>query len=337
MTGMLRYHLKAREQLLLETCVPIPAPSEGEVLIQVKACAVCNRSDLVYYYYLGKREHCSNGCFGHEIAGVVKEIGGGVTKVVPGDRVFLRTPLTSGFAEYALAKEIAVGRLPDCIPFPQGAILQLLPLMVNATRIVSLGMRVLIVGQGPVGLMALQVVRLRGASHITVADLDPWRLGVSAGYGADEMLHVREEPGQKRSELPGLPEFDVAIDAVGTPHTVRTCINAVRKSGHVILLGTHHIDTHVTFDLIQFEKKALCIHSSAEATDYERADAMKTAESLIHCGKINLRPLHTHTWPLRQLPEAIEHLSKNSVLFSSDEIVSLPGPPPMTLKVVICP
>ena len=334
---MLRYHLKARERLTLETDVPIPTPSQREVLVRVKACAVCNRSDLVYYYYLGRREHCAKGCFGHEIAGVVEEIGRDVTKVVPGDRVFIRTPLTSGFAEYALAKENAIGRLPDCIPFPHGAILQLLPLMVNATRIVSLGMRVLIVGQGPVGLMALQVVRLRGASHITVTDLDPWRLKVSAGYGADETLHVREEPGQKRSEMVGLPEFDVAIDAVGTPHTVRTCMNAVRKSGHVILLGTHHIDTHVTFDLIQFEKKALCIHSSAEATDYERAEAMKTAESLIHCGKINLQPLHTHTWPLRQLPEAITHLSENSILFSPGENVSFQGPPPRTLKVVICP
>lgn len=112
-----------------------------------------------------------------------------------GRRVFVRTPLTSGYAEFAAAREIAVGALPDDIPFERGAILQTLPPAVHATRGVRLGDRVAIVGQGPIGLMALQVARLRGAAEIAVADLDPWRLERSALLGADRTVAVDASAG----------------------------------------------------------------------------------------------------------------------------------------------
>ncbi|MFO0206158.1 MAG: zinc-binding dehydrogenase, partial [Betaproteobacteria bacterium] len=123
--------------------------------------------------------------------------------------------MTSGYAEYALAREIAVGRLPQSIPYEQGSILQLLPLAVHATRGVQLGDNVLIVGQGPVGLMALQVARLRGAASITTVDLDPWRLQRSAALGADRTVEVK--PGEPLADH--IRDVDVAIEAVGTPAT----------------------------------------------------------------------------------------------------------------------
>src|SRR5690606_10546863 len=152
-------------------------------------------------------------------------------------RVFVRTPLTSGFAEFAAAREVCVGALPDDIPFEQGAILQTLPLAVHATRGVRLGDRVAIVGQGPIGLMALQVARLRGAAEIVVADLDPWRLERSRALGADHTVAV------DAAAWPGAlgTDFDVAIEAVGTPGTAAACVELVRQNGLVVFLGTHHI------------------------------------------------------------------------------------------------
>ncbi|WP_424891082.1 alcohol dehydrogenase catalytic domain-containing protein [Streptomyces sp. XH2] len=163
-----RYELVGRREIRLSDDVPVPVPGPGEVLVRVAACTVCNRSDLVYYHYYGLREHCARGCFGHEISGTVAGTGPGVTRFATGRRVFVRTPLTTGYAEYALAREVCVGALPDHVPFEQGAILQLLPLAVHATRGVRLGDRVAIVGQGPVGLMALLAAAARGASHLTV-------------------------------------------------------------------------------------------------------------------------------------------------------------------------
>jgi 2-desacetyl-2-hydroxyethyl bacteriochlorophyllide A dehydrogenase len=330
--SMRRYELVDRQRIQLKTDVPVPQPSTGQILVKVGACTVCGRSDLVYYHYLGLRDHCAQGCFGHEIAGFVEAVGPAVDRIQPGERVFIRTPLTSGYADYALAREVAVGKLPDSIPFAQAAILQLLPLAVHATRGVRLGDRVLIVGQGPVGLMALQVARLRGASSIAVTDLDPWRLECSARLGAHTVVAQGMLPKEILKE-----EWDVAIDAVGTEKTVRSCMAAVRHNGIVVLLGTHHIDTNVSLDLVQWEKKSLQVQSSAEPHDEARREALRVAEQLVNGKMIQLEPLLTHTYALNDLQQAINHLSQSNVLFPASEMSPFPGPPPQTLKVAICP
>src|ERR1700723_530295 len=231
---MRRFELVGQRRIELKTNVAVPEPMEGQVLVEVKACTVCGRSDLIYYHYLTLRDHCAQGCFGHEISGVIAAVGPGVTKVKSGDRV-------------------------------------------------------LIVGHGPVGLLALQTSRLRGASFVMVMDLDPWRLERSIAMSADVACPVN---GQSVLALPVLEDsFDVAIDAVGTPATLKRCIDRVRHNGLVILLGTHHVDTHVSLDLVQWEKKSLRVHSSAEPDDDARRSALRTAERLAASGAIQLAPL----------------------------------------------
>lgn len=330
---MRRYELVGRQTLRLVENVPVPVPGNGEVLIRVGSNSVCNRSDLAYFHYHGLRDHCATGCFGHEIAGTVEAVGRGVSRVRPGERVFVRTPLTSGYADYALAREIAVGHLPDDVPFDHGSILQLLPLAVHATRGVRLGDRVAIVGQGPVGMMALQVAKLRGAAEVVVFDLDRWRLDRSAVLGADEV--VRNHPGADPAGGRG-GEFDVAIEAVGTPATANACVRLVRQAGLVVFLGTHHVDTQVTFDMVTWEKKGLRIHTSAEPTDEARAAAMLVAQRLVDARRIRLAELMTHSIPLTDLPKAIELLSASRTLAPEGE-EEFDGPPEQTLKVSVVP
>ncbi len=329
---MKRYELVDRGKIELVGDAPVPAPGPGEVLIRVGACSLCNRSDLVYYHYLGQRDHCAQGTFGHEIAGTVEAVGPQVTTAEPGHRIFVRTPLTSGFAEFAVAREVAVGRLPDHVPFEQGSILQLLPLAVHATRGVRLGDRVAILGQGPVGLMALQVVLRRGAAQAVVADLDPWRLEHSTALGAHRTVRVSGAGGDWTA-VGG--DFDVAIDAVGTPHTANACVGLVRQAGLAVFLGTHHVDTQVSFDLIAWEKKGLRLHTSAEPTDPDRAAAMRVAERL--APSLALAPLLTEVYPLERLPEAIERLSDSGILLPAGTAGSDAGPPAKTLKLAIVP
>ncbi|MFI9721889.1 zinc-binding dehydrogenase [Streptomyces sp. NPDC052396] len=333
---MLRYDLTGRREIRLDEDAPVPEPGPLQVLVRVRSCTVCNRSDLAYYHYWGLREHCATGCFGHEIAGVVESTGPGVTRVRPGQRVFVRTPLTTGYAEYALAREVCVGALPDDIPFAQGSILQLLPLAVHATRGIGLGDRVAVIGQGPVGLMALQMAVARGAASVTAVDLDDWRLERSRQLGADHCRRVDGSAGELDS-LGG--DFDVAIDAVGTPTTLNSGVRLVRQNGLVVMLGTHHVDTQVTVDLVTWERKGLRVHSSAEPTDVARAQAMAVAERLAahRAGRLNLSALLTHVLPLSELPQAIELLSASRVLYPDQEQAPFAGPPPKVLKVAIQP
>ncbi|MET8007797.1 zinc-dependent alcohol dehydrogenase [Nonomuraea glycinis] len=326
--------LAGRRRIRLDHDAPVPAIGPGDVLVRVAACTVCNRSDLAYYHYYGLRDHCATGCFGHEIAGTVAAVGERVTSVEPGRRVFVRTPLTSGFAEFAAAREVSVGALPDDVPFERGAILQLLPLAVHATRGVRLGDRVAIVGQGPVGLMALQVARLRGAAEIAVADLDPWRLDQSVLLGADRTVLV-ESPHAVPDRLGA--DFDVAVEAVGTPHTARACVDLVRQNGLVVFLGTHHVDTEVAFDMVKWEKKGLRVHSSAEPTDMARAEAMAVAVRLAFAGRVRLDTILTATYPLENLQEALDRLSQSPTLHPAGHDTPHRTPPEKTLKIAICP
>ncbi|MEU6996049.1 zinc-binding dehydrogenase [Streptomyces sp. NPDC046465] len=333
---MRRYELVGRRDIRLVTDVAVPEPGPLEVLVRVRACTVCNRSDLAYFHYHGLREHCSQGCFGHEVAGVVEATGAGVRRVVPGQRVFVRTPLTTGYADFALAREVAVGALPDSVPYEQGAILQLLPLAVHATRGIRLGDRVAIVGQGPVGQLALRVAVARGAAEAVAVDLDDWRLERSTAAGADA---VRRVDGSAEQLAAVGADFDVAVDAVGTPTTLNACVGLVRQNGLVVLLGTHHVDTHVTLDLVTWERKGLRVHSSAEPLDTARAEALAVAERLAHrrTDALRLPDLLTHTYPLDELPKAMEQLSASRSLYPDAEQAPYDGPPPETLKVAIVP
>ncbi|MFF3242737.1 zinc-binding dehydrogenase [Streptomyces sp. NPDC002870] len=333
---MRRYELVGRQDIRLVTDAPVPAPGPLEVLVRVRSCTVCNRSDLAYFHYFGLREHCAQGCFGHEIAGVVEATGPGVTRVAPGQRVFVRTPLTTGYAEFALAREISVGALPDSVPFEHGSILQLLPLAVHATRGIRLGDRVVIIGQGPVGLMALRMAAQRGASEIAAVDLDAWRLERSARSGADSVHRVLGSADELTAIGAG---FDVAIDAVGTPTTLNACVGLVRQNGLVVMLGTHHVDTHVTVDLVAWERKGLRVHSSAEPLDTAREEARTVAERLARTRTETLQigDIHTHTYALEELPKAMEQLSASRSLYPDTGRAPYDGPPPETLKVAIVP
>jgi len=339
---MRRYELAERRRIVLHE-VPVPNPDPLEVRVRVEACTICNRSDLVYYHYLGLRDHCAQGVFGHEVAGVIDAVGTAVTRVRPGDRVFLRAPLTGGFADYVLARELSVGLLPAGIDFAHGAMLQLLPLAVHATRGIQLGDRVLIVGQGPVGLMALQAARQRGASAITAVDLDAWRLEHASRLGARKTLRgdagplARAGRGAAQTAAAELGDFDVAIDAVGTPTTAQACVNAVRQNGLVVLLGTHHVDCNVQFDLVQWEKKGLRLHTAAEPTDEARVAALRVAQRIAESGQIQVEGMLTHRYALTQLQDALDQLSDSSLLLPDGESGLDAGPPAKTLKIAVLP
>lgn len=336
---MRRWSIEKSGKIIFDKNYPEPEPGRDQLLIKVKACTVCGRSDLIYYYYYNQLDHCREGIFGHEISGIVTKCGESVRKFKVGDRVFVRTIASTGYADYAIADETASGHLPDDISFEQGAALQLLPLAVHSTRGVNLGDKVLIIGQGPVGLMTLQAVKLRGASYILAVDLDSWRLSVSTQLGATATL--QGDAGNLIAEIMNvMPEgFDVAIDAVGIAKSVNICTQSLRKNGLLVLIGTHHVDAVVPIDMIQWEKKRLQIHTAAESNDAARSEAIRVSEHLIRYGKIKLEELISHTYSLEDLPFAIEKLSDN-VLLQKNSVAPRPTAeltPRETLKIAIVP
>ncbi len=332
--------LVGNEKLELKE-IPIPNPGADEILVRVKAASICNRTDLVAFMYNEKpveffgyklphpddfgyewvvRSPLYLDHFGHEVTGIAERVGKDITKIATGDRVFLRSPVRnperSGFAEYVLAKEYMIAKLPQYLSFEEGVLGELLPIAIGAARDIRLGDYVGILGQGPGGLMITQVAKLQGAAKIIVADKYEKRLKLAKELGADCVVNVtRENIEKKVKDIIGVSDLkdyglDVVIDAVGTPDVLRECLRLVKKGGSVRIFGTHHLEP-VMIDVVKWEEKAVTIGMSNEATPEETAERMARAQRLLEAELIKTKPFITHVFRLEELPQAFA-LLKNS-------------------------
>jgi D-arabinose 1-dehydrogenase-like Zn-dependent alcohol dehydrogenase len=253
------------EQMALEE-VPTPEVSEGRVLVRIRACGVAHRD--VIERQGGHPFLATPIVQGHEFAGEVVEVGAGVCRWAPGDRVVnlytdscgtcahcvggeerLCTGVTEayglttngGYAEYALVRERGLERLADGIPWPGGAVVMgALGVgynnVVNNAR-VRPGEHVLITGaSGGVGAAALQAAKLVGATTWVVTSRASKRETLEA-LGADHVLV--DGAGRFHEALRAeRPEgVDAVIDCVGGP-TLRASIRSLRRFGRVAVVGT---------------------------------------------------------------------------------------------------
>ncbi len=176
--------------------VPEPMIGDTDVLVQVNAAGICGSDLMILHdFFPGYNVPV---ILGHEFAGIAKEVGSGVTRISPGERVVCETHayvcnqctycktglynlcmtrkgfgygLDGAFAKYVKVREPIIHHLPDSIVLDDAAALEPLAVVVNAltkNAKISLGDSVLISGPGPIGLLALQVAKLSGAKKVTV-------------------------------------------------------------------------------------------------------------------------------------------------------------------------
>ena len=249
--------------------LPVPTPGPGEALVRVAACGFCHHDRLVMAGTL-RRGVARGVVLGHEIAGVVEEVGDGVTRVRPGDRVVslltnacgecdrcregrehrchngegIGHGRNGGFAEFVAVSQHSLVALPDGLELtaasllacPAGVALQSL----TAVE-VSEGETVAVTGAGGgLGVHAVQLAAALGARTIAVTS-SSGKAGVLARYGADEVMETGvPESGLDFSEvvmaLTGDEGADVVIDTVGAS-TVRSSVRSLAQYGRLALLG----------------------------------------------------------------------------------------------------
>ncbi|MGN6359860.1 MAG: zinc-dependent alcohol dehydrogenase [Thermomicrobiales bacterium] len=257
--------------------VPCPAPQPGEVLLRVLAAGICG-SELSGY--LGQSSLRQPPLImGHEFCGVVVQPGAGVEQFAGGDRVTVNPLITDGncvmcrdgqeqlclrrsivgahrpgaFAEYVAVPARACYRLPDELDDLTGTLVEPLACALRAVEHanVTIGSRVLILGAGPIGLLALAAARRAGASIVVSADVNPARLGVARAWGATHAVNPQHDDLVAiLHHLTGQLGCDSAIDAVGLPVTRRQAVEAVRPGGRAIFLGLHQDETAIAGNLI---------------------------------------------------------------------------------------
>ncbi len=263
-----------------------PRAGPGEVIVSVRAAGIC-AGDL--YLYQGKNPYAIYPqVFGHEIAGVVSEIGSGVSGLEPGMPVAVEPFIgcgacypcrvgksnccvnlriigvhrPGGFAEYVLAPATHVHRIPAGLPLSTAAFAEPVAIGVQACRRgrVATDDLVLVLGCGPIGLALIEVARIRGA-RVLATDLMPSRLETATQFGAealptgDSLLPAVLE----RTNGEGAP---VVMEATGSTQAMEQTVDLVAAGGRIVIVGLVKKGSGVTFPGLDFTRKELTIVGS---------------------------------------------------------------------------
>ena len=315
------------------TDLPAPVPGAEEILVKVAACGICGSDVHGYDGTSGRR--IPPIVMGHEAAGVVAEVGSGVSNFKPGDRVTFDSTVYCGhcefclrgevnlcsnrqvigvscadyrrygaFAEYVVVPERISYHLPEALEFHEAAMLEAVSVALHAVRVSEMkgGETTLVIGAGMIGLLTLQAAKAAGASQVLVADIDRSRLERADRLGASQTLlcsgNELVQEVLRRTEGRGV---DLVLEAVGREETIAASIASVRKGGTVTLIG--NIQPEVKIPLQAVVSRQIRLQGSC-ASSGEYPQAME----LVSNGKINVKSLITAVSPLSDGPRWFERL-----------------------------
>jgi len=299
---------------------PAPEPREGETLVRITAVGICG-SDL---HWFGEGAIGDTGLtrplvLGHEMAGVTPD--GRRVAVDPAVPCLTCALCLEGHSNLCEEVRFAGHGLDDgglrewmawpercLVPLPasldkgDGAMLEPLGVALHAVELAHVrpGSRVGVFGCGPIGLLALQVARLAGGVELFATDLAerPHRLEAARALGAVVVaVDGGREAGAIR-EATGGAGLDVAIELAGANAAVDAAVEAVRPGARVVLAGIPS-EERTSFRAATARRKGLSLVLSRRMKHvYPRAIR------LVQSGRVDLRSLVTHSFPLERGPEA---------------------------------
>jgi L-iditol 2-dehydrogenase len=253
--------------------VSVPEIGAGEVLVKIHTCGICG-TDLKKIH---TGSHSAPRIFGHEMSGTIVRVGEGVASFAVGDRVMAYhhipcgdcfycrkqtfaqcesyknvgctagfTPSGGGFAEYIRVMDWIVRgglvKIPDGIPFEQAAFIEPVNTCYKAIELLKLKSdeTVLVIGQGPIGILLASLARRAGANVLT-SDLYAERHAVAQKFGLNHPLNAREDVAAAARAATDGRGADVALLAVGGNALIQVAMDAIRPGGRVVLFAqTQH-------------------------------------------------------------------------------------------------
>jgi L-iditol 2-dehydrogenase len=316
--------------------VPEPSVAPGRVLVQVKAAGVCG-SDVHAWHNRQSWPLKIPVVLGHEFCGVVAAVGAGVVGFQVGDRVVCETAaevcgrcrycltgnynlcperkgygalVDGAFTRYVSARPQILHHIPPGVGFEEAALTEPICVAYNALvekTLIRPGDVVVIQGPGMIGLMALLVARLRGASALVVlgADSDARRLEIARRLGATQTINVqREDPWPVIQKLGDGYGADVVVDCTGVSRALQQSLQLVRPNGCITKVGWG--PQPLDFSLDPLVAKAVTLQGSFSHTypTWERVLA------LLGSGQINLGPVIGGVYPLREWEEAFAAMAR---------------------------
>ncbi len=310
---------------------PIPLPREDEVLIRIKSVGVCG-SDVHYFVEGRIGDYIVKPPFllGHECSGEVVEIGSQVKNLKPGDRVtmepgipcgkcencrtghynlcpdvvFWATPPIDGtFCEYVVHPANFTYPIADQVSYEEAALVEPLSVGVYATRRAQVepGQIALVLGSGPIGLVTLEALLARGVTEVIAVDVVDMRLQKAKDLGAAYIINAKNENViEKVREITRNRGVHVVFETAGNIGTTQMTVDVTKRGGKVVLVG---IPSKAEFDfgIIKTIDKELDILGV-----FRYANTYPGCVDLLNSGKVDLKSLITHRFPLEKTQDALQ-------------------------------
>ncbi len=316
----------------LET-VPVPRIGSGELLLRVHTCGICG-TDLKK---IATGSHSAPRIFGHETSGEIAAIGNGVPDFKVGNRVVVfhhipcgecyycrhKTfaqcetykkvgctaafePAGGGFAEYVRIMDWIVQGgtipIPDDVSFEQACFVEPVNTCMKGIETLRLqsGETVLVIGQGPIGIVLARLAQKAGASVIT-SDLYRQRLTISKTYGLGSRIDAsRADTVKTVRELTEGRGADAVILAVGGNGLIRSAMDAVRPGGRVLLFA-QTVRGETTID-----PAAICVDEKTLLGSYSASiELQKDSVRFVMSREMDLQRLISHRFSLASSVEAL--------------------------------
>ncbi|KLO17649.1 NADP+-dependent D-mannitol dehydrogenase [Schizopora paradoxa] len=317
--------------------IPVPIPGKNEVLVKVTYCGIC-----------GTDAHIHDGEFisefplvpGHEVVGVITEVGKNVKDFTPGDRCvadnsascqhcfFCRrgrdllcenfaskgVTMDGGFAEYVTFDQSKVYRIKN-ISSLNATLIEPAACAVHGmdTLRPGIGIDVLLIGAGPTGIILAQLLRLNGARRVVIASNKGIKMDIAKKKGiADE--YVELERGAGEAQWKALKDanpygFDVVIEATGVEHLAEDALQYVRRGGTLMLYGVYENKARINWPPSKiFGDEIQIIGSFAQTYCFPRA------VEYLDSGKINVEGMVTDVYALEKYQEALDKMNSRSAL-----------------------
>ena len=316
--------------------IPVPEIGAGEVLVKIHTCGICG-TDLKQIH---TGSHDAPRVFGHEMAGTIVRIGEGVTDFSVGDRVMAYhhipcgecyycrkqtfaqcevykkvgctagfAPSGGGFAEYIRVMDWIVRRglvkIPEEVPFKQAAFIEPVNTCYKAIQLLSLkpDETVLVIGQGPIGILLAAIARKTGAAVLT-SDLYPERHAIAARFGLNQPLDARGDVVAAVKSATEGRGADVALIAVGGNALIKVAMDAIRPGGRVMLFAqTQHGEA-------PFDPAAVCMDEKTLMGSYSSSVSFNDEVNRLvldgHRAGFDLTRLISHRFSLEDAVAAID-------------------------------
>lgn len=325
---------KARD-LRLED-VPTPEYGPDDVLVKIKSVGICG-SDVHYWRtgHIGDFVVEEPMILGHEVAGVVAEIGKNVTHLKPGDRValepgvpcrrceacktgrynlcpdvrfFATPPIDGALSDYAVSPADFAYKIPDSMSLDAAALIEPLSVGIHACRRgnLSAGQRVFIAGAGPIGLTSLMAARAFGATEIFISDVRAHRLEIAKKLGATHVFDAKEDTEAMIREATGGRGVDLAIECAGAELALVSCLKASKSGGTIVVVGLGE-DSDYTLPMVELAVKELDIKGI-----FRYVYTYPAAINLLASGAVDVEAMITHHFPMDEMLTGFEYAEKGT-------------------------